>query len=1271
MRARQAPARAAANISRGRVRRAVAKLAALKLNAAALLGLLLVVLFITPQRAARAELPGTIDGELARLQQRLTQAKSYDAYTLLRLTWQRWEEANPDHVENALAAARQSAALSPAARVYAGVLEAYARRRRGDLAGAKRRLLELGYVRDWLIVGPFANDNRSGLAARHVIEQELEQPVMLDRSYSGRARAVRWWQIPDVHPYGYLDFGAHLRPNRDVCAFATTYVETTEKKISLWAGATGAFRLYFNDELVLEDKTYRSLDADRRAVVVTPHAGFNRITAKVCGDEASPALSLRVGAADGAALALGKAVKTSTALAAGTSASSAMKQAGKKKASSQAGGGPLQALEAALAAAGGSPSAQLLESYASYLLVTGGDSDTSHEARDFARRAANLAPTVDRLILAAKLAEDRNGARRFVARAAKVENPSEHERIAVMLAEALVVRSGANPRDAFRLYEDVLALEPTNTEAILGKVDLYVDAGLNRTALKTLEKANQARPKSVALLRALSSQLRELRLDRRAREIESRYAALRFDDGGFLRMQLDLAAARGDASGVARWQRRLIAVEPGSVWAHREIATALLKLGKPASAIAAYEQALVIAPEDIVTMRALSDLYGRLGKRDLQLATLKKILRIRPQEKSVRTYVEHIDPQGERADEKYAWEPEKFLAMRTVKSTANKSGHALRTLHKLSVTTVFASGLASSFNQVVFQPLSKGSAASSQHYAFVYHADRQIVTLRAARVFRADGRVDEAIQSGEMPLNDPSINMYTLQRQFVVQFPKLNPGDVVELRYRIDDVSVRNEKSDYFGEVSYLQGTEPIDSVDYVLIAPKDKSLRMSIGPSDSAAAKKLNKKVTESGKQRITRVRGTKIPALKVEPRMPQLGELLAHVHVSTFASWEDVGAWYWTLARDKVDVDDDVRKVARKLAKGLETDREKVASVYRYVANETRYVALEFGIEGIRPRRAALTLARGWGDCKDKATLIVSMLSELGIGAELVILRTGLRGGFDTSTASLEPFDHAIVYIPSLDLYLDGTAEATGTGELPALDRSAIGLRISQGKGKLVELPEPPANTSREERVFAVRLKGNGDVSFKGHIRNVGVDAPSWRSRYRAPETQRERVSADLATSLGPVELRPGAAGLKVEGVQGIESPVRVDVSGTASVSKQGDTLVVPVGPAWTLVGQLAARPKRTHDLVVGPRREHSETWTVTIPPGMAASSLPKQTTIKTKFGSYVQTVKTEGTKVTVTATLRLTQRRVPVSEYKDFRAFCQAVDAASGARLLVAKK
>jgi len=838
---------------------------------------------------------GAIHPVLARkLALAVAEASDASAYARIREIWQTWEVADPNQVEAALASLAAGRTLKPPLRVYAATLEAYARRRRGD------QIAELGFIDQWLVVGPFENDNKSGLSERFMPELELAEPIVFDRSFDGKERPVRWRRSPDVHPYGYLDLGAMVRPRRDVCVYATAYVSGRPRELSLWVGVAGAFRLYWNDEQVLEDDDYRQLDADRRAVSVRLHQGFNRITVKLCGDESPPALALRLAERDGS---VARDLTVSASEAAGTAAAARMRaRQGAARRPATAGprarpsvAGPLDTFERALESR--PTDSQLLESFARYLTVTGGDAEASHQARDLARRAAEAAPTVERLLLAAKLAEDRNGQRVWIHQAAQLAS-SREQRAATLLAQARLARSGPNWREAFPLYGELLRHEPHSVPGVLGEVDLYIEAGLKRTALARLERAVAAQPTTVALLRALAGQLRALGRDTEAAEVEARYAALRFDDGGYLADQLKVAVARRDRDGAQRWAERLLASEPASLWAHGEVASAQLALSRPADALATYAHALSIAPEDVATLRALSDLHGVLGQRAAQVAHLKTILRISPQAKAERAYLEHIEPSSARDDEKYAWPPERFLDKRAVVDVS----HPKRTLRNLTVSTVFDNGLASKFRQVVFQPLTDEAAAQARQYAFVYHADRQVVQLRAAKVYRKDGRVDEAIESGEAPADNPSINMYTLQRTFYVQFPRLEPGDVVELRYRIDDVAVRNEMSDYFGEIVYLQADEPIGSAEYVLIAPKAKRLHISTGPTTKSGGPTSGppkRTVTEAGDKRIYRFVAKDVEPLLGEPRMPRYPELLRHVHVSTFESWNAVGAWYstWTM--------------------------------------------------------------------------------------------------------------------------------------------------------------------------------------------------------------------------------------------------------------------------------------------------------------------------------------------------------------------------------------
>ena len=83
--------------------------------------------------------------------------------------------------------------------------------------------------------------------------------------------------------------------------------------------------------------------------------------------------------------------------------------------------------------------------------------------------------------------------------------------------------------------------------------------------------------------------------------------------------------------------------------------------------------------------------------------------------------------------------------------------------------------------------------------------------------------------------------------------------------------------------------------------------------------------------------------------------------------------------------------------------SDEARVRAVYNFVVANTRYVGLEFGIHGYKPYKVTQVLARRFGDCKDKASLLLALLREVGVEADLVLVRTRRGGRLDPQPASL----------------------------------------------------------------------------------------------------------------------------------------------------------------------------------------------------------------------------------------------------------------------------
>jgi transglutaminase-like putative cysteine protease len=110
--------------------------------------------------------------------------------------------------------------------------------------------------------------------------------------------------------------------------------------------------------------------------------------------------------------------------------------------------------------------------------------------------------------------------------------------------------------------------------------------------------------------------------------------------------------------------------------------------------------------------------------------------------------------------------------------------------------------------------------------------------------------------------------------------------------------------------------------------------------------------------------------------------------------------------------------------------TDADRVMAALRAVQDELRYVSLSIGDGGLLARLPAVTTASGFGDCKDKALLLRTMLDKMGIEAYVALTDLDEGHGLPDRKPSLWSFDHAIVkvIVDDATYWMDPTASHEG---------------------------------------------------------------------------------------------------------------------------------------------------------------------------------------------------------------------------------------------------
>jgi len=332
-----------------------------------------------------------------------------------------------------------------------------------------------------------------------------------------------------------------------------------------------------------------------------------------------------------------------------------------------------------------------------------------------------------------------------------------------------------------------------------------------------------------------------------------------------------------------------------------------------------------------------------------------------------------------------------------------------------------------------------------------YSSATEKLDIDYVRVRKQDGQVIETPSSTAQDFAPEVLReapTYSDYRERHVSVTNLHAGDVLEY-HTVIRITTPLAPNEFWYEHSFLKNVAAHEQrLD--LDVPKSRSLKLK-SPNDKYETK-------ESGDRRIySWVRRDVVPDRKSE-RDPELREwdFTPDVQISTFADWQHVGQWYAKLQGDRVVVNDVLRSKAAELTRGTTTPTEKARRLYDFVARDIRYVSLSFGVGRLQPHAAAEVLSNGYGDCKDKHTLLQSLLRAEGIQSYPVLISS--YRDLDPDIPSPAQFDHEITAVElGGDLtWLDSTAEVAPYGLILYQLRNKQALLAAEGaKGGLRRTP------------------------------------------------------------------------------------------------------------------------------------------------------------------------------------------------------------------------
>lgn len=365
----------------------------------------------------------------------------------------------------------------------------------------------------------------------------------------------------------------------------------------------------------------------------------------------------------------------------------------------------------------------------------------------------------------------------------------------------------------------------------------------------------------------------------------------------------------------------------------------------------------------------------------------------------------------------------------------------------------------------------------------------QDLTVLEAETIKADGRhlkvKKDAIETqsgivGNISLKDHEITSIT--------FPDLSEGDCIHIHTRM--VQKEAPLPGLLSASEYLTDGLIIRDARLEVEYPQDRDIRIEA------------KGLTPVRDEKSGGLRHLAWTHQRESLRTPEEAEAdgslnLSHLFISNLSSWDQLGQSYASQHRDKAKPSPAIEALARQLTEGATDEREKARRLYDWVRKNIRYVATYIGNGGWVPHEASWVLDNRYGDCKDHVVILEALLRAVGIESSPVLISAG-SDDYSLPAVPILFFDHEISWIPSLNLFLDATADTVPFGLLPANEQDKPVVIIYREQNPYRSPMDGPEN-AEVIRTTRITVFANGSADRQTEIKARGIASVWARDWYQ----------------------------------------------------------------------------------------------------------------------------------------------------------------------------
>ena len=542
-----------------------------------------------------------------------------------------------------------------------------------------------------------------------------------------------------------------------------------------------------------------------------------------------------------------------------------------------------------------------------------------------------------------------------------------------------------------------------------------------------------------------------------------------------------------------------------------------------------------------------------------------------------------------------------------------------------------------------------------------YNAATERLDIPFVRVKKADGTVVETPSQSVQDLSSPVQRVapvYTDFRQKHVTVQSFRPGDTLEVSM-VTTIHTPLAAGQFWTEYGFNDEAIVLDE-QLDIDVPAARRLTLKLRPGFDPSIKEADgRRVYHWTHAHAVREQDSADKDKKPDTKPSDEPER-APIRLTTFTDWNEVGRWFAGLEQSARKPTPEIREKARELTAGRTTDLEKLEALYDFVSKNFRYVSLSLGVGRYQPRAASDVLREAYGDCKDKHTLLASLIDAAGMQASAALINSQVK--LDPDFPSPTQFDHVITraIVDGQPVWLDATPEVAPFRLLSANLRARQALVTDVRSGpRLEETPgDAPMRaviaTDVDGRIDDTgALSGNVRLTFRGDVELL------MRMAFRATPAPQWKTVVDqiVKQSVAGGKL----SDLKVADPQATKEPFtiafHVDAPAFVDLSRKKFDLALPLSAMDAR--EAIPEPADSGPIKIGSPGELTYTLKLEVPAAVKVR-LPVPVTVNRDYAAYWSQYESAGSTATLVRALTWKQRELPNERRGDVVAFRRVVNS-----------